>query len=97
MVIPLRTEQVESACDSHTTAPGLTALSLDTALRALEFIQAYGEVAQRGQGMSPGAMRDAARIFTKADVPAMMHAVLDGRPVSPNDLHQFVVAQLLGG
>ena len=43
--------------------------------------------------MGRGALRDAAGIFAKTDITAMMHAVFDCGPVTTDNTKQFVVGQ----
>ncbi len=72
--------------------PGFERIDLGSFLLLLQFVDAVGQIAQAGQCRRAWAAGCPAGIFTQGDVPAVMGAVFNGRPVTSNGGHHFGIA-----
>lgn len=78
-------------------APGFEGIDAGLFLLLAQFIDAVGQIAQAGEhgGAVPAGGR--AGIFTEGDVPAVMGAVFNGRPVAANDSQYLSIVALVEG
>lgn len=78
-------------------APGFESIDLGLFLLLLQFIDAIGQIAQAGEHRGAWPAGGRAGIFTEGDVPAVMGAVFNGRPVAANDSQDLSIVALVEG
>ena len=78
-------------------APRAERIDRRALLLFLEFIEAIGQIAEAGQDGSPLPVGRAIGIFSERDIPPIVRAVFDGRPMTANERqHRGVIVFLQG-